>query len=138
MLTGGLHDRTLIAASIRSRACDLVGIARPAALVPDMPLRVILNRELDASKARVSPSVIPGAQLVRGLLGGKASHDGRVNLVGASVSTFWHEWQMARIGRGQQPDPELDWVRGVVTNTLWHDILGGGPRGWYKRWMGEW
>jgi len=137
MLTGGLHDRALIAASIRNRAADLVGIARPAALVPDMPSRVLLNRDVEASKARVTPAVIPRGDLVKAVLGGKAK-PGTVNLVGASVSTFWHEWQMARIGRGEEPDPKLDWVSGALTNTLWYDILGGGPRGWFMRWMGEW
>lgn len=138
MLTGGLHDRSLIASSLRNRACDLVGIARPATLVPDMPARILLNRQLDDAKANVAPCAIPSGELVKRVLGG-GSKPGSIKLVGASVSTFWHEWQMARMGRGEEPDPKLDWLGGAVTNVLWYDILGGGPRGWWQRWIGnEW
>jgi hypothetical protein len=133
-----MHDRTVIASAIRNRACDLVGVARPATLIPDLPLRILLNREVDASKARAHIPPIPRGELVKGLLGAPTPASGRVSLVGASVATVWHEWQMARIGRGEDPDPQLDWLRGVVVNTLWYDIFGGGPRGWFLRWMGEW
>ncbi|BEI87092.1 hypothetical protein CcaverHIS002_0704380 [Cutaneotrichosporon cavernicola] len=157
MLTGGLHDRSLIARCIRSRAADLVGIGRPAALQPELPVKVLLNRALGKGKARVPPYIIPGSEFYRRLLGGgksrphsKARNGFRetngvvarrdegngIKLVGAGVSTVWHEWQMARIGRGENPDPTLDFLRGALANTLWHDILGGGPRGWYRHWMG--
>lgn len=141
MLTGGLHDRALIASCIRSRACDLVGIARAAALVPDLPHRVLLNQDLDASKARVNVAAIPHGDLVKCVLGGggmSGLSPGRIKLVGASVSTFWFEWQMAAIGRGEDPDPALDWISGIFHNWLWYDLCSGGPVGWYKRWMGEW
>lgn len=158
MLTGGLHDRGLIARCIRSRAADLAGIGRPAALYPELPVRVLLNRALGPEKARVAPYGIPGSEFYRRLLGGGKSKplptkngmngvkaqngvvvrrdDGGIRLVGAGVSTVWHEWQMARIGRGEDPDASLDFLRGALANTLWHDILGGGPRGWFRRWMG--
>jgi hypothetical protein len=151
MLTGGLHDRRLIAQCIRSRAADLAGIGRPAALYPELPVKVLLNRALGPEKARVAPYSIPGSEIYRRLLGGGKSpprrkggkngvvarrDDGGIKLVGAGVSTVWHEWQMARIGRGENPDAGLDFLRGALANTLWHDILGGGPRWWYRRWMG--
>lgn len=153
MLTGGLHDRTLIASSIRNRAADVVGIGRPAALLPELPVRVLLNRDIGPEKARVGGYAIPGGETVKRLLGGgktapptsngnqngrvaKRKEDGGIKLVGAGVSTVWHEWQMARIGRGEEPDPGLEFVYGALANTLWHDILGGGPRWWFRRWMG--
>ncbi|KAL1406195.1 hypothetical protein Q8F55_007884 [Vanrija albida] len=140
LLTGGMHDRALISSSLRNRACDLAGIARPSALVPDLPRRVILNREIDSPKAKVGPYDIPQGPLVQRLLGGGEAksppNPGAVKLVGAGVSTTWHEWQMARIGLGLQPDPKLPWISGALTYTLWYDILGGGPRGWIARYCG--
>lgn len=141
MLTGGLHDRSLIASSLRNRACDLAGIGRPAALFPELPTQVLLNREIDDVKARVVPYIIPRGDLVRRCLGGGSGTGplppGAVKLVGASVSTFWHEWQMARLGRGEEPDPEMDWIHGLVVSWLWHGILRGGPRGWVRRIVGN-
>lgn len=173
MLTGGLHDRSLIASSLRSRACHLAGIGRPSAVVPDLPRRVLLNRELDASKARIAYD-IPHEAAARRLLNAQlfapkpaapapAPEPGRhagaehectcgeneaieiaranagagVKLVGAGIGTTWHEWQMARMGRGEEPDPDLDWFRGLATETLWQTVCAGGPVNWLKRWYGK-
>lgn len=167
MLTGGLHDRALIASSIRNRACHLVGIGRPAAIVPDLPRRVLLNREVDASKALIAYE-IPHEAVVKRLLnaqifplkltgGRQASSEARdprctcseaeliartnagsgVKLIGAGIGTTWHEWQMARMGRGEKPDPNLDWFKAVVTETVWQNICAGGPVNWLRRWFGK-
>lgn len=192
MLTGGLHDRALIASSLRNKACHLAGIGRPAAVVPDLPRRVLLNRELDGSKARIAYD-IPHAEAARRLLNAqifaprtprpskpstrprrwashtsscpsnpsspstasfislddpectcaeneaieRASNGSGVKLVGAGIGTTWHEWQMARMGRGEEPDLELDWFRGLATETLWQTICAGGPVNWLKRWWGK-
>lgn len=140
MLTGGLHNRNLITSSLRTGACDIAGIGRPAALVPDLPRRLMLNSEIPAYKADVGGYAVPGGALAKWLLGGGASSskpaDGSIKLVGAGVSTFWHEWQMFRIGAGENPDSNLHWFKGAVKYTLWHGILLGGPRGWVLRIMG--
>lgn len=55
-----------------------------------------------------------------------------IPLVGAGVSTFWHEWQLGRIGRGVEPDMQMHWFwDGVLRETIWWSILGGGPLGWW-------
>ena len=183
MLTGGLHDRALIASSLRNKVCHVAGIGRPAAVVPDLPRRVLLNRELDASKARIAYD-IPHAEAAKRLLNAQifpskptppvrrwASHNSAcpsspstasfvslddpdctcgenetiaqeskgtgVKLVGAGIGTTWHEWQMARMGRGEEPDMELDWFKGLATETLWQTICAGGPVNWLKRWWGK-
>jgi hypothetical protein len=47
-----------------------------------------------------------------------------IPLVGASVSTFWHEWQMCRIGREVGADLEMDWfLRGLVVEGLWYGVV---------------
>lgn len=138
MLTGGLHDRKLIASSLRTGACDIVGIGRPAALNPDLPRLVLLNRDVPDDKATAGGYTIPNGALVKRLLGGGGkTPTGSIKLVGAGVGTMWHEWQMVRLGAGEQPDPKLDWIRGAIVYTLWEGILCGGPRGWLARYM-EW
>lgn len=175
MLTGGMHDRALIASSLRSGACHVAGIGRPSAVVPDLPRRVLLNRELDGSKARIAYD-IPHAEAAKRLLNAqlfapkpapqpvsklarparhashaddpactcgeneavaRASAGTGVKLVGAGVGTTWHEWQMSRMGRGEEPDLELDWFKGLATETLWQTICAGGPTNWLKRWLGK-
>lgn len=163
MLTGGLHSRQLIASSLRDRACDLVGIGRPACLHPALPCDIILNHDLPEEKSDVGGYDIPGGPEWKRLLGGGGSarppadrvqqatytedetsplvqdnstSTGGIPLVGAGVSTFWHEWQLCRIGRGVEPDPTMSWGRGLALEALWWGIAKGGPVGWYKAYMG--
>jgi len=51
-------------------------------------------------------------------------------MVGAGVSTFWHEMQLIRIGRGVKPDLSLHWVMGMIMEFIWWGALGGGPLVW--------
>jgi hypothetical protein len=166
MLTGGLHSRALIASSLRERACDLVGIGRPACLNPTLPCDIILNQDLPEEKTDVGRYDIPGGPLWKRILGGggssrsssnkvqpatyteddttplvqdtepKSSSTSGIPLVGAGISTFWHEWQLCRIGRGVEPDPTMAWGRGLAIEALWWGIAKGGPLGWYKAYKG--
>jgi hypothetical protein len=166
MLTGGLHSRALIASSLRERACDLVGVGRPACLHPTLPCDVILNQDLPEEKTDVGGYDIPGGPMWKRILGGGGSNPSSTNkvqpatytedettplveeiepkssdasgipLVGAGISTFWHEWQLCRIGRGVEPDPTMSWGRGLAIEALWWGIAKGGPIGWYKAYKG--
>lgn len=103
LLTGGLHNRELIASSLAERACDMVGIGRPACLIPD---------------------IIPHSKAVKFLLGGPSTAKGKgIPLVGAGVSTLWHTWQMCRIGRGVEPDREMSWFRGLMVEEIWEGMI---------------
>jgi len=73
MLTGGLHDRSLIASSLRTRACDLVGIGRPACVNPTLPRDVILDCGLHADETRLGGYRIRGAATMRYIMGGGRS-----------------------------------------------------------------
>lgn len=141
LLAGGLHDRTLIAASIRNRACDLVGIGRPACLYPHCPKDIILNRDVKDEDTYLGNYEVKGAQTIRKILGGgqpsSTSTKDRSKgspLAGAGIPTLWHEWQLSRIGRGVKPDPNMSWKYGLFVELLWFSILGGGPLGWWKSW----
>lgn len=187
MLTGGLHSRELIASSLRERACDLVGIGRPACLKLTLPRDVILDPEIQDEEAHVGGYEIPGGSTWKWVLGGgggsatksedtktdsgpetvqpatyddtdtgtgtdqvtestplvhknltaesstktKSKSNG-IPLVGAGIGTFWHEWQLCRIGRGVEPDPTMSWGRGLVIEAIWWGVLKGGPLGWWQ------
>jgi hypothetical protein len=164
MLTGGLHSRPLIATSIKERACDLVGIGRPACLKPTLPKDIIFNSDIADEETDIGTKRITGAETWKWLLGGgssskptestvppstyvdaseestplvgKSEHDqpkqSGIPLVGAGISTFWHEWQMCRIGRGVDPDPEMSWGVGLAKEALWWGVAKGGPLGWWN------
>ncbi|OCF55647.1 NADH:flavin oxidoreductase/NADH oxidase [Kwoniella mangroviensis CBS 10435] len=135
ILTGGLHDRQLIASSLKERACDLVGIGRPACLFPQLPNEIILNPKLGDGEARVGGYSIPGSDLMKIILGESNRNEG-IKLVGAGISTLWHEWQMCRIGRGVEPDINMHWLRGALVEEVWFEVLKGGPMGWWSYWRG--
>ncbi|WWC58418.1 uncharacterized protein I303_100958 [Kwoniella dejecticola CBS 10117] len=126
LLTGGLHDRRLIASSLRERACDLVGIGRPACLHPDLPNKTILDEGTPDEQATLGGYPIPGSGLMRVLLGGGGNSPTRgIKLVGAGISTMWHEWQLCRIGRGVEPDPDMHWLRGLIIEEIWYEVIIG-------------
>lgn len=61
-----------------------------------------------------------------------------IPFVGAGVSTFWHEWQLSRMGRGAKPDLTMHWIwGGLFVELVWYGILGGGPLGWWVSLTGE-
>lgn len=124
LLTGGLHNRELIATSLAERACDMVGIGRPACLIPDLPRRIILNRAIADDEAFFGTYSIPHAKVVKFLLGGPSTAKGKgIPLVGAGVPTLWHTWQMCRIGRGVEPDGEMSWFRGLLVEEIWKGMI---------------
>jgi len=167
MLTGGLHSRPLIASSLRERACDLVGIGRPACLFPTLPNDIIMNEDVPDEETDLGGYDIPGGAMWKRILGGgggsspapaekvqpstyaedetsplveadkaEAPKSSGIPLIGAGVSTFWHEWQLCRIGRGVEPDLTMGWGRGLALEALWWGIAKGGPLGWWQAYMG--
>jgi len=60
----------------------------------------------------------------------KAKRSG-IPMVGAGVSSFWHEMQLIRIGRGVQPDMTLHWVVGLFLEFFWWGVFRGGPVAWF-------
>lgn len=58
MLTGGFRSRAGAEAAIRDGACDLVGIARPAAVDPKFPL-LLLDEGVEDEKAVLPLNKVP-------------------------------------------------------------------------------
>ncbi|CAJ1494371.1 NADH:flavin oxidoreductase/NADH oxidase family protein [[Mycobacterium] kokjensenii] len=85
MLTGGFRTAAGMTAAIESGAVDLVGLARPLALDPALPARLLQG------------SAAAGADVPRRL--GLARFDGMTDLI-------WHTVQLQRMGRGLHPAPD--------------------------------
>lgn len=51
MVTGGFRTRVGMASAVQQGACDLIGIARPAALEPRFPIEKILNPKVSDEEA---------------------------------------------------------------------------------------
>ena len=53
MVTGGFRSRAAMEAALESGACDIIGIGRPAAVIPKLPRSVLLNKELSDEQAKI-------------------------------------------------------------------------------------
>lgn len=84
LLTGGLRTAATMAALVAEGHVDCVGVARPLALDPDFP-RKLLAGETDA------------APIGRAELGIRPFDD--------MLQSWWHQQQMWRIADGNVPDP---------------------------------
>jgi len=93
MVSGGFRSSAAMAAAVASGATDMVGLARPLTLMPDLPNRVLAGEELRALDAE------PRAKL---------------SFIDAFIGSSWHNQQYARIAAGRAPDAD----RGPVTTTL--------------------
>jgi len=123
MLTGGLHDRSLIASSLRTRACDLVGIGRPACVNPTLPRDVILDCGLHADETRLGGYRIRGAATMRYIMGGGRS-TATASKPGKPVVASYAETEktplVSKDATEEQKSTGVPFV-GAGVSTLWHE-----------------
>jgi 2,4-dienoyl-CoA reductase-like NADH-dependent reductase (Old Yellow Enzyme family) len=84
MLTGGLRSAATMARVVAEGTVDVVGLARPLAVEPDLPRRILAGEAA-------------GARPIRVTLHSK--------LLDSMLQTFWHIEQMHRMAAGGDPDP---------------------------------
>lgn len=65
MVTGGFRSRKGMEAALRGGGCDLVGIARPAAVRPQLPKEIILNRHVPDDEATIYVAKIEPSWLLK-------------------------------------------------------------------------
>lgn len=82
MVSGGFRSSDAMAAAVKSGATDLIGLARPLTLIPDLPNRVVAGEDLRA------PDAEPRS---------------KVKLVDAFLGSAWHNQQYARMAAGRRP-----------------------------------
>lgn len=97
LLTGGFRSRSGMESALSSGAIDMVGLARPMALEPELP-RGLLDRTIEESK--VEPRRTGIGQL-----------DGLLEV-------SWYTHQIHRMGQGLEPDPGV-WPWTVLAKTAW-------------------
>lgn len=94
MVTGGFRTAAAMDEALASGAVDLIGMARPFAVAPELP-RLLLDGSL------------AGAPPVRRLSTGLKSLD-------AMIQGAWYQMQLRRLGNGLDPDPSLGRFRALV------------------------
>lgn len=95
MVTGGFRTRIGMEAALTSRGCDLIGIARPAAVLPRLPKEIILNtKEVPDEEAQVSLAPLRIPWLMQHI---------PVKQVGAGFRTKYYASQIQRMGIGLLP-----------------------------------
>jgi tRNA-dihydrouridine synthase len=103
MLTGGFRTGAAMRAALDEGAIDVVGLARPIALEPDLPRRLLSGEANRALPINIRVGV---------------------KLLDDMVQSFWFNQQMQRMGRGLDPNPRrsklLTLAAGFGTNLLWN------------------
>jgi 2,4-dienoyl-CoA reductase-like NADH-dependent reductase (Old Yellow Enzyme family) len=82
MLTGGLRTRALMDAVLAEGVLDVVGVARPMALVPDYPRRLLAGGDVP----RIAPRRLG------------------VDALESAAELAWYSSQLARLGAGGEAD----------------------------------
>ncbi len=98
-VTGGFRTAKAMREALRSGATDLIGLARPLAVDPEFP-RKILDGTIDGIDVQ-NPTT------------GSAFLD-RMSI----ISITWYEHQLARIAAGQAPNPRMSGIRSVLATAL--------------------
>jgi 2,4-dienoyl-CoA reductase-like NADH-dependent reductase (Old Yellow Enzyme family) len=91
MLTGGFRTLAGMRDALRD-AVDVVGLARPLAAEPDLPLRLLRGEAEAARPVRIATGIRSLDALLQGA---------------------WYQMQLDRMGRGLEPDPTLGRLRAL-------------------------
>jgi len=105
VVTGGFRTATAMAGAVSSGAVDMVGLARPLAIEPDLPERVLRGEDFQS--------------IVRPLKTGLSFID-----KGAMLEVTWYERQLARMAAGKAPAPDRGAIASLI-GTMWSTGIQG-------------
>lgn len=108
-VTGGFRSAKGMQDAIASGATDLVGLARPLTVVPDLPQRVLADPDYRVDVGNPSTG-IKGLDQAMG------------------ISIVWYEQQIHRLAKGKEPKPNLSAWRAV-----WATLCGMGSEAFRRR-----
>ncbi|KAF7928933.1 uncharacterized protein EAE97_009775 [Botrytis byssoidea] len=94
MVTGGFRTRVGMEEALKSGGCDLIGIARPAAVIPKLPNEIILNKDIPDEEANITLKPLSPPFLVRHM---------PVKQVGAGYQSMYYSSQIQRMAQGMAP-----------------------------------
>jgi len=98
IVSGGFRSRLGMEAALQSGGCDLIGLARPAAVLPRLPKEIILNESIKDEDAKVTlkPVKLPKLYIyLKWLL--------PVRSLGAGYTSVYYAGQIQRMGDGLKP-----------------------------------
>ncbi|WP_066803800.1 NADH:flavin oxidoreductase/NADH oxidase family protein [Moraxella oblonga] len=107
IITGGFRSKEAMNEALTSGDLDLVGIARPFALVPDLPNQIQKGTYRTLTTNRIQTGIA--------FIDKKA---------GAMLEMNWYMSQMRLIGEGKLPNPDLSAWK-VLFKTLWENGKAG-------------
>lgn len=100
MLTGGFRTVATMEKAIADGEVDVVGLARPFTLLPDLPHRIFAGEltELNVPVPKTGLKMFDSSGF---------------------VEIMWHEIHIRRLGEGKKPSPGLS-----AWSVIWHNISG--------------
>ncbi|ULJ61760.1 NADH:flavin oxidoreductase/NADH oxidase family protein [Wielerella bovis] len=107
IITGGFRSETAMNDALKSGNLDLIGIARPLALMPDLPNQIQNGSYQTLTTNRIKTGFAPLDKKV-----------------GAVLEMDWYMSQMRLIGEGKSPNPKLS-----AWKVLLHTIVANGKAG---------
>jgi 2,4-dienoyl-CoA reductase-like NADH-dependent reductase (Old Yellow Enzyme family) len=113
MVTGGFRTLTGMNAALQAQHTDLIGLARPFCLDPDLPKRMMTGQLTSL------PVPEDGLRLGRGYWGPN-SKSGAMRGLNNLVHAGWYYHQIERLGDGQNPQPDYG-PRSAMFSHLIHD-----------------
>ncbi len=107
IITGGFRSESAMNEALQSGHLDFIGIARPFALLPDLPNQIKQGSYRTLETHRIKTGFAPVD-----------------NKLGAVLEMDWYMAQMRLIGQGKQPNLKLSpWK--VLFKTLWENGKAG-------------
>lgn len=111
MLTGGFRSSAAMSAALADGVTDVVGLARPFVVDPELPSRVLAGDDVEIRLPRVQTGV-------------KAVD----KKVGSAVALPWYELQLSRLGAGKEPATTMSAVAPIVHMVRQHGPAALSPR----------
>ena len=107
MVTGGFRTLAGMEAALQGGHTDMIGLARPFCLDPDLPARMIAGQ--------LPRLPIPEDRLVLGSgFWGPTSSSGTVRALNNQAQAGWYYHQIERLAGGAAPDPDLGPTRALL------------------------